>query len=89
VRLIETGRDPTGAGEDNCPEKPIVWILDYPSRRWADDHRGGPRLRQLPLRDRAAAVGGPWGVMHAFFASGSRDCLERLRGSLGLIVLRN
>lgn len=58
--LVERGRDPDGVEDYQCPDRPVTWILDYPSRHWAADHRGEARLRRLPLPPGAPPAGGPW-----------------------------
>jgi hypothetical protein len=49
LRLIERGREPTGAEDYPCDQTFSSWVPDYPLRHWADDGRGRPRLRKLPL----------------------------------------
>ncbi len=51
LRLIERGREPTGAEDYQCDETRSGWVLDFPFRHWAADRRGRPRLRKLPLQD--------------------------------------
>jgi hypothetical protein len=60
LRLIERGRSADGDEDWQCPDHPIAWVVDWPSRHWAEDHRGKPRLRRLPLPPGAPPVGGPW-----------------------------
>jgi hypothetical protein len=58
LRLIEQGRDATGAEDYQCDETRSSWLLDFPLRHWAENRRGVPRLRKLPLMDDEAPVGG-------------------------------
>jgi hypothetical protein len=57
LRLIERGRDPSGAEDYQCDETQISWVLDFPLRHWAQDKHGRPRLRKLPLTDDEPPVG--------------------------------
>lgn len=60
LRLIERARDPDSAEDYQCDETRTAWVIDYPSRNEANDRRGEPRLRRLPLAPGAPPVGGPW-----------------------------
>lgn len=55
--LIERGRDSTGAEDFVCEQTRTSWVLDFPLRSWAEDHRGRPRLRRLPLADDEPPIG--------------------------------
>ena len=57
LRLIERGRDPTGAEDYQCEQTGSSWVLDFPLRHWAGSGRGRPRLRRLPLTADEAPVG--------------------------------
>jgi hypothetical protein len=57
LRLIERGRDLTGAEDYQCDQTQSSWVLDFPLRHWAEDRRGRPRLRKLPLNDDEPPVG--------------------------------
>lgn len=57
LRLIERGREPTGAEDYQCDQTGAGWVLDFPLRHWAQDRRGRPRLRRFPLMDGEAPVG--------------------------------
>lgn len=57
LRLIERGRDPTGAEDYVCDQTQTSWVLDFPLRHWAADRRGRSRLRRLPLDDDAPPIG--------------------------------
>ncbi len=57
LRLTERGRDPTGAEDYQCEATQTSWVLDFPLRHWAEDKRGRPRLRKLPLTSSEPPVG--------------------------------
>lgn len=57
LHLIERGREPTGAEDYICDQTKSSWVLDFPFRHWAQNKRGRPRLRKLPLTDDEAPVG--------------------------------
>lgn len=49
LRLIERSRDSNLAEDYQCDVTRTAWVLDFPLRHWAEDHRGTARLRRLPL----------------------------------------
>ena len=57
LRLIERGRDPTGAEDYLCEQTRNSWVLDFPLRHWSKGGRGRPRLRRLPLMKDEPPVG--------------------------------
>ena len=57
LRLVERGRDPSGAEDYQCQQTHSSWVLDFPLRHWAQNKRGRPRLRKLPLTDGEPPVG--------------------------------
>ena len=58
LRLIERGRDSTGAEDYQCDGLLVSWVMDFPYRRGTD--KGEPRLRRLPLPPGAPPIGAPW-----------------------------
>lgn len=57
LRVIERGRDSNLAEAYQCDQTATSWVLDFPFRHWAEDRRGIPRLRRLPLGPDDAPVG--------------------------------
>lgn len=57
LRLIERGRDSNLAEDYQCDATGTAWVLDFPFRHWAEDHRGGARLRSLPLSPDETPIG--------------------------------
>jgi len=55
LRLIERGRDNYEMYQ--CDRTASSWIMDFPLRHWARDHRGRVRLRREPFDESALPIG--------------------------------
>lgn len=47
--LVERGRNSDGSEDYVCIATKSAWVMEFPLRHWAEDHRGRPTLTRLPL----------------------------------------